>query len=360
MPFSWTECEKTGFRPPEEPFLWTSWKMLLKDIIYKGIETVSAQYPEGEAREMVFAYMEDVFGLKRHAHILNPDLTLSDEDSSKALAAFARMSEGEPLQYITGKAYFYGREFKVTPDVLIPRGETEIMVSVLSQAWDEGDMPPPARGCPSVARTGVSVIPACDSIGQRPPVSVLDLCTGSGCIAWSLALENPGVDVTAVDISEGALSVASSQDFDQELARSGAHKPVFLKGDVLKGPMACPGLVRPASGKFDIIVSNPPYVMDSEKQAMRTNVLEHEPHLALFVPDDDPLLFYSAIAQWAQVLLADEGEGMVEINEALGKETAQICSDAGFIYTEIVRDLHGKDRFVRFSKVPLRKKNRFF
>ena len=106
MPFSWTECEKTGFRPPEEPFLWTPWKMLLKDIIYKGIETVSVLYPEGEAREMVFAYMEDVFGLKRHAHILNPDLTLSDEDSSKALAAFARMSEGEPLQYITGKAYF--------------------------------------------------------------------------------------------------------------------------------------------------------------------------------------------------------------------------------------------------------------
>lgn len=315
--------------------------MLLKDIIYKGIETVSVLYPEGEAREMVFAYMEDVFGLKRHAHILNPDITLSDEDSSKALAAFARMSEGEPLQYITGKAYFYGREFKVTPDVLIPRGETEIMVSVLSQA-------------------GITETHACDSIGQLPPVSVLDLCTGSGCIAWSLALENPGVDVTAVDISEGALSVASSQDFDQELARSGAHKPVFLKGDVLKGPMACPGLVRPASGKFDIIVSNPPYVMDSEKQAMRTNVLEHEPHLALFVPDDDPLIFYSAIAQWAQVLLADEGEGMVEINEALGKETAQICSDAGFIYTEIVRDLHGKDRFVRFSKVPLRKKNRFF
>ena len=360
MPFSWTECEKTGFRPPEEPCLWTPWKMLLKDIIYKGIETVSVQYPEGEAREMVFAYMEDVFGLKRHAHILNPDLTLSDEDSSKALAAFARMSEGEPLQYITGKAYFYGREFKVTPDVLIPRGETEIMVSVLSQT---GITETPVLATLGHPLAGGGMSPsshACDSIGQRPPVSVLDLCTGSGCIAWSLALENPGVDVTAVDISEGALSVASSQDFDKELARSGAHKPVFLKGDVLKGPMACPGLVRPASGKFDIIVSNPPYVMDSEKQVMRTNVLEHEPHLALFVPDDDPLIFYSAIAQWAQVLLADEGEGMVEINEALGKETAQICSDAGFIYAEIVRDLHGKDRFVRFSKVPLRKKNRFF
>ena len=302
--------------------------MLLKDIIHRGIETVSVLYPEGEAREMVFAYMEDVFGLKRHMHILDPAYRLSDLDSDKALSDFARMSSGEPLQYVTGKAYFYGREFRVTPDVLIPRGETEIIVSVLSQ--------------------------------EGTPISVLDLCTGSGCIAWSLALENPGVEVTAVDISEGALSVASSQDFAQEMRSSGALKPTFLKADVLKGPQACVGLVRPASGKFDIIVSNPPYVMESEKSAMRSNVLDHEPHLALFVPDDDPLKFYRAVALWAKELLAEEGTGMVEINEALGQETREVFTEMGFGYTEIVRDLHGKDRFVSFSKVPLRKKNRFF
>lgn len=302
--------------------------MLLKDIIHRGIETVSVLYPEGEAREMVFAYMEDVFGLKRHMHILDPAYRLSDLDSDKALSDFVRMSSGEPLQYVTGKAYFYGREFRVTPDVLIPRGETEIMVNVLSQ--------------------------------EGTPKSVLDLCTGSGCIAWSLALENPGVEVTAVDISEGALSVASSQDFAQEMRSSGAQKPTFLKADVLKGPQACVGLVRPASGKFDIIVSNPPYVMESEKSAMRSNVLDHEPHLALFVPDDDPLKFYRAVALWAKELLAEEGTGMVEINEALGQETREVFTEMGFGYTEIVRDLHGKDRFVSFSKVPLRKKNRFF
>lgn len=302
--------------------------MLLKDIIHRGIETVSVLYPEGEAREMVFAYMEDVFGLKSHMHILDPAYRLSDLDSDKALSDFARMSSGEPLQYVTGKAYFYGREFRVTPDVLIPRGETEIMVNVLSQ--------------------------------EGTPKSVLDLCTGSGCIAWSLALENPGVEVTAVDISEGALSVASSQDFAQEMRSSGAQKPTFLKADVLKGPQACVGLVRPASGKFDIIVSNPPYVMESEKSAMRSNVLDHEPHLALFVPDDDPLKFYRAVALWAKELLAEEGTGMVEINEALGQETREVFTEMGFGYTEIVRDLHGKDRFVSFSKVPLRKKNRFF
>ena len=98
--------------------------MLLKDIIYKGIETVSELYPEGEAKEMVFAYLEDVFALKRHTHILNPEYSLSEADSERTMADFGRMATGEPLQYITGKAYFYGREFCVTPDVLLPRGET--------------------------------------------------------------------------------------------------------------------------------------------------------------------------------------------------------------------------------------------
>ena len=330
--------------------------MLLKDIIHRGIEAVSVLYPEGEAREMVFAYMEDVFGLKRHMHILDPAYRLSDLDSDKALSDFARMSSGEPLQYVTGKAYFYGREFRVTPDVLIPRGETEIMVNVLSQ---EGITESSVLAAPGHPLTEGGMSPAshaCDST----PISVLDLCTGSGCIAWSLALENPGVEVTAVDISEGALSVASSQDFAQEMRSRGAQKPTFLKADVLKGPQACVGLVRPASGKFDIIVSNPPYVMESEKSAMRSNVLDHEPHLALFVPDDDPLKFYRAVALWAKELLAEEGTGMVEINEALGQETREVFTEMGFGYTEIVRDLHGKDRFVSFSKVPLRKKNRFF
>lgn len=299
--------------------------MLLKDIIYKGIETISAMYPDGEAGEMVFAYMEDVFGIRRHTRILEPDRSLTDEDSMKALSDFQRMASGEPLQYITGKAYFYGREFHVTPDVLIPRPETEIL---------------------------------CREFERKSDVRVLDLCTGSGCIAWTLALENPGAEVTAIDISDGALTVASSQDFTEEISSTGARKPVFVKADVLQGPENCPELYD--SCMFDIIVSNPPYVMDSEKSLMRTNVLDHEPHLALFVSDDDPLIFYRAVAHWAGRLLKTTGEGMVEINEALGKETAEIFMNDGFGYTEIVKDLHGKNRFVCFSKVPLGKKNRFF
>ena len=304
--------------------------MLLKDIIYKGIETVSELYPEGEAKEMVFAYLEDVFALKRHAHILNPEYSLSEADSEKAMADFGRMASGEPLQYITGKACFYGREFRVTSDVLIPRGETEVLVQ--------------------------------EAVGLAegiPEAKILDMCTGSGCIAWSLALELPDAKVKAIDISDGALAVASSQDFAEELSQTGAVAPEFIKADVLKVP-ADSGYDFLQNGQYDIIVSNPPYVMDSEKALMRTNVLDHEPHLALFVPDSDALKFYSAVAEWAKVLLSDQGAAVVEINEALGPETMQLFVDKGFQYADIVRDLHGKDRFVRFSRVPLREKKRFF
>ena len=304
--------------------------MLLKDIIYKGIETVSELYPEGEAKEMVFAYLEDVFALKRHTHILNPEYSLSEVDSERAMADFGRMASGEPLQYITGKAYFYGREFRVTPDVLIPRGETEVLVQEAVGL---------AEGMASA--------------------NILDMCTGSGCIAWSLALELPNAQVKAVDISDGALAVASSQDFAEELSQTGASAPEFIKTDVLKAP-AGSGYDFLQNGKFDIIVSNPPYVMDSEKALMRTNVLDHEPHLALFVPDNDALVFYAAVAEWAKVLLSDQGAAIVEINEALGPETMQLFIDNGFKYADIVKDLHGKDRFVRFSRVPLCEKKRFF
>ena len=296
--------------------------MLLKSLIAKGRELLSAAYPEGETSEIVFAYLEDVFGIRRYDHLLNPDYVLPEPETGLAMTDFARMASGEPLQYVTGKAHFYGRQFKVTPDVLIPRQETEML-------------------CHTVLST------------SRRNQNILDLCTGSGCIAWTLALEMPGSRVTAVDISDGALSVASSQDFIEEMDRTHAFKPHFIKADVLRGPAACRNLYHESSElrpKFDIIVSNPPYVMDSEKPLMRTNVLDHEPHLALFVPDDDALKFYVAVAQWAVELLAEDGVGIVEINEALGVETSEVFRKAGFSKVDIIQDLHGKDRFVRFFR----------
>ena len=284
-------------------------------MINKGAETVSTMYPEREAREMVFAFLEHHLGTRRHTHIVEPDYEVSDADASEAVVAFGRMASGEPLQYVTGKADFYGRNFHVTPSVLIPRPETELLCRMASDV----------------------------AAGRQ--ISILDLCTGSGCIAWTMALECPQAEVTAVDISDDALDIAVSQDFTEEMERTGAEAPFFCKADVLAGPK----VFCRADRKYDLILSNPPYVMDKEKALMRTNVLEHEPHLALFVSDADPLVFYRAVAGWASALLAPDGTGIVEINEALGPETAKVFLDAGFSSAKIVKDLSERDRFVVFA-----------
>ena len=281
--------------------------MLLRDLISKGTETISHAFPEREAREMVLMFLQNSIGTSRHTHILEPSYEVSEEASAEALGAFGRMASGEPIQYIIGKAYFYDREFKVTPDVLIPRPETELLVREAVN-W--------AR------RSG------------RKSLRILDLCTGSGCIAWSMALELPGSEVTAVDISDGALVVASRQKFECDVP------PKFIKADVLAGPVE--GL-----GTFDMILSNPPYVMDSEKALMRRNVLDHEPWLALFVSDEDPLVFYRAVAAWAKQLLKSDGLCLVEINESLGRQTAKVFEDTGFRDVEVLQDLNSRDRFIR-------------
>lgn len=307
--------------------------MLLRNLINECTQTVSTLYPEGEAREMVFALFEHILGTRRHTHIIEPAYEVPAEKVDDVLAAVARLAGGEPLQYVLGTACFYGRDFKVNPSVLIPRPETEILcrsaVDMLSGSCE-------------------SLYP--DRISQDSPAGrrqrMLDLCTGSGCIAWTMALENPDAEVVAVDISDAALEVASSQDFSDELSRTGAKAPVFVKADVLADVPAD----GPFAEEFDIILSNPPYVMDKEKALMRTNVLDHEPHLALFVSDDDPLIFYRAVARWASRLLSSSGFGIVEINEALGAETAQVFIDAGFPTAQVLQDFSGRDRFVHFSR----------
>ncbi len=336
--------------------------MLLKSLISKGVEALSSVYPEREAREMVFVLLEHQMGTKRHTHIVEPGYEVSDDGASAAITAFGRMASGEPLQYVTGVADFYGRQFRVSPDVLIPRPETEILCrNVLEsgagcQVCGDGILPP-SRAI-SKQPSGLLQRTACGSRNWRGPRSgrgpsehlatapaVLDLCTGSGCIAWTLALEMPGSEVTAVDISDGALAVASSQDFSEEIDRTGAVSPVFVKADVLAGPS-----VSGLSGRYDILVSNPPYVMDKEKALMRPNVLDHEPHLALFVSDADPLVFYRAIAGWALAVLKPDGYGIVEINEALGLRTADLFRAAGLRDVKVIKDLSDRDRFVSFRR----------
>ncbi len=222
------------------------------------------------------------------------------------LAALARMEEGCPLQYVLGFTEFCGMKVRVSQGCLIPRPETEEMVSLILDTFE----PPVPEG---------------------ESFNILDLCTGSGCIAYALARAFPEAQVFGCDISTAALDVACRQRI-----KVGGARPVFFQADILKAPPA--GLP-----KFSLIVSNPPYVMESERAQMRRNVLDYEPSEALFVPDDDPLRFYAAIRSWASALLLPGGEIWMEINERLGPETAAVFGPAA----EILKDLSGKDRFIR-------------
>lgn len=285
--------------------------MLLADFIRKSSAALERLYPSPEARGLVSLLCRERLGVTSYTHIVEPQFEIPAASLPVLADDMERLSEGEPIQYVLGYAEFFGRKFKVNPAVLIPRPETELLVE-----------------------EAVRVLRA---VGPKP--MVLDLCTGSGCIAWSVAFGAPGAEVTAVDISPEALDLAETQF---SVLPAEVTAPVFVRSDVLA---ACPEI----DGTFDLLVSNPPYVMEKEKSLMRRNVLGYEPGLALFVPDDDPLLFYRAMATAATRLLAPTGVGIVEINEALGPETEEIFRSAGYSETEIIRDFFAKDRFVKFS-----------
>lgn len=302
--------------------------MLLTDFLKEGIAALEPLYPTAEARSIVLMLCEAVIGTKSYTHIVDPQYEIDKKGVQPLAEAMVRLQAGEPIQYVIGRAEFCGRSFRVTPDVLIPRPETELLVR---EAVKLADMTRRMR------------IPFGKS---AEPVRVLDLCTGSGCIAWSVALAVPGARVIGVDISEEALQVARSQDFSEEMKATGAIAPTFVKADVLSSEED----FQYDHGHFDLILSNPPYVMEREKQAMRRNVLEYEPAQALFVPDEDPLLFYRAVARWSQRFLSPEGKGLTEINEALGSETLEVFRSSGFRQTETVTDFFDKNRFVFYMR----------
>lgn len=269
--------------------------MRLADFFRGTVSELCGLYPEREAASIVRLLCEERFKVPSYAFVTDPDREVEPlrEDVTRLLA-------GEPLQYVIGKAQFCGRDFNVSPAVLIPRPETEELVAAAK----------------SLAGGGARI---------------LDLCTGSGCIAWTLALDLMDVDVTALDISEAALEVARTQPFDADVC--------FVKGDLL-GECSL-------DGPFDLIVSNPPYIMEKERAQMRRNVLDYEPGLALFVPDEDPMLFYRAIARWSKRLLAPGGSGFVEINETEGAAVLETFGE--FSDVRLEKDLSGRDRFVRFQ-----------
>lgn len=333
--------------------------MLLKELVEKGSAMLSEQYPGQEARETVYALFSEILGTQRYTHIIEPACEITSEKAAEALRLLDRLAAGEPLQYILGTAEFYGRSFHVAPGVLIPRPETELLCkTALDRITECRPVTPPIGICQSQS----PATPSCNAPAAKP-LRIADLCTGSGCIAWTMAAElherGISADITAVDLSQDALDIASAQNIGD------CPAPRFLRADVLgassgllPGTSAdsikdCPDVhsrslsdIIPATGRFDVILSNPPYVRDSEKAMMRSNVLDHEPHMALFVPDSDALRFYRAIAAFAASHLAPDGFCLVEINEALGPDTAECFRSAGFSRVEILRDLSSKPRFV--------------
>jgi len=267
-------------------------------------------YSPEESRAITLRIVEHFLEIPSYECLSDPDKdVMEDERYEGLMAALSKLREGCPLQYVIGYAEFCGHRFKVGKGCLIPRPETEELVS--------------------------GIIDECSDIelGDEP-FNILDICTGSGCIAYSLAAAFPDAMVYGCDISQAALSIACRQ----RIKLSGA-RPVLFQADILKEPPA--GLP-----KFDIIVSNPPYIKESEKVAMHRNVLDFEPHEALFVPDDDPLLFYRAIAEWADRLLAPQGRVYLEINETFGRETAAL-----FPGSMVSEDFNGRARFVKYKSL---------
>lgn len=300
--------------------------MLLVDFLKEGTQALESLYPAAEARNLVLMLCEELIGTQSYTHIVEPQYEVDKKGEAALEASLERLKKGEPVQYVTGVCEFCGRKFHVTPDVLIPRPETELLVREAVKRADRIRRMRSPYG------------------KSAEPVRVLDLCTGSGCIAWSVALEVPGVQVVGVDISEGALNVAQGQDFTAELKNTGALPPVFVKADVLDTAQEFP------YGPFDLILSNPPYIMEKEKALMRCNVLDYEPEQALFVPDENPLLFYRAIAAWSQRFFSAEGTGISEINEELGADTQAVFTSAGFQDVEQVKDFFDKTRFIFYRK----------
>ena len=289
--------------------------MLLKDFIKDGIAALSGLYPKEEARSMVMFYCADVFGFPSYQHITEPKTEVPADLLEQAQDDMRRLAASEPLQYVLGYTEFCGRTFKVDHRALIPRVETELL------CMKAEEMAPKKDG-----------------------LKILDLCTGSGCIAWTLAMDLPGAEVTATDLSEEALELASEQF--KRLSKK-VVRPRFVKADLLDIDGTIKAAAEPS---FDVITANPPYVMNSEKVEMRPNVLGWEPHMAIFAPDRDPLAFHKAIAIIALKLLAPGGCAVVELNTELAEETATVFKNAGFPSVEIIRDFFDRPRFVSFRK----------
>lgn len=265
-------------------------------------ESLSPIYDKDETENFFFLILEHLKGITRVNLALNPDLEFSEDEIQKMELYLNELKNQKPIQYLLGVTEFFGLRFDVNPNVLIPRPETEELVEwILSENKNKKD------------------------------IKILDIGTGSGCIAISLA-KNLKAEVFAFDISEEALKTAQ---INSDNNHTFVH---FIEFDILNDVWE--------GEKFDIIVSNPPYIRELEKHEIKPNVLENEPHLALFVSDENPLIFYEKITDFAKNHLSENGQLFFEINQYLGKETTEMLQQKGFTDIVLKKDIYGNDRMI--------------
>ncbi len=276
----------------------------LSDVVSYYRQYLQPQFDKSESATLVEWVIEEKLGISRLKMQTEGNYRLSESELLSIHFAFKRIAGFEPVQYVLGKGWFYGRPFSVSPSVLIPRRETEELVSWALDLAEKGHR-------------------------------ILDVGSGSGCIAITLKLEKPDLSVVAVDISDEAVETGRR---NAELHSAGVD---FIQADIfhLSGSKM--------EKQFDLIVSNPPYVRESEKLQMHSNVLNHEPGLALFVPDEDPLRFYRRIGEYALDALKTGGILLFEINEAFGQATVELLNNLGFCNIELRNDMQQRNRMVK-------------
>lgn len=290
--------------------------MQLKDYKIFFHQELDAIYDAKEVESFFFIILEAILQMRRIDYALQPDLELDTLQLLQWETILAQLKQEKPIQYILGETEFYGLPFYVNENTLIPRSETEELV-----AW---------------------IVEEYQNIDTTKELKILDIGTGSGCIAIALAKNLPNAKVYALDVSPKAIAVA------QKNASRSKVSVTFLEQSILE--ISSLASIDSTLTKFDIIVSNPPYVRDLEKHEIRKNVLAYEPHLALFVADTDPLLFYRKIAAIAQTDLVPEGNLFFEINQYLGKETVDLLKNTAFREVILQQDLYGNDRMIQAKK----------
>jgi len=281
--------------------------MKIKEYRTQFIQTLTPMYGEGEAESFFYLILEEKQKLKRIDLALQPDLVFSEDEIVVWNSILEQLKLEIPIQYLLGKTSFYGLDFEVNSTVLIPRPETEELVD-----W---------------------IIQSQKSKVESQKIKILDIGTGSGCIAISLAKNLPNAQVFALDVSEKALATAKRNANLNDVNVTFLHQSILETEDLEQ--------------EFDIIVSNPPYVRNLEKEEIKKNVLDNEPHLALFVEDNDALIFYRKIAELAQKNLTSSGQLYFEINQYLGKEMVELLEKMNFKNIELRKDIYGNDRMMR-------------